>query len=219
MVDSNPTTGSKRLLIIERSRIYRELLTCSLNVLDWLDIVHAAEDLNETENLFATLKPDIVLVGVPIPGYCVTDWARELKSRYAESRVVFLSYEENSELARSAIEVGVDGYVHADTSLDALTAVIKAVADGDHVYDNSTSRLIQEWIKYPPRPSVEPRLLHNLSAREQEIAELLADGLTNQEIAEKAFVSVNTVKTHLRRIYQRLGISSRRELVRSLKTA
>jgi DNA-binding NarL/FixJ family response regulator len=118
-----------------------------------------------------------------------------------------------------AISAGVSGCVFETCSLEELVSSLREVAGGGYAFDTG---ILVDAVRECARCGIPHSFsecfqsISNLSPREQEILDLVSKGLTNKEIANAAYLSINTVKTHLRRIYHELGINSRREITRSM---
>jgi DNA-binding NarL/FixJ family response regulator len=195
----------------------REMLVRLLSSQDGIEVVGSAGTISEAKAIARETRPDLVLLGISLPDGSGVELAKDLKTRRPELKVVFLTAYDSEETALAAIDTGAEGYIGKRSSCEDLLNAVRSVASGGYAFDPSvvapilrrvakSQPLLGDTTSQPKSPC--------LSAREREIAVLVAKGMTNQEIAAATFVSVNTVKTHLRRIYQQLGISSRKELAR-----
>ena len=212
MVHSTTATKATTLLIVHRYRMIREMLTELLTGQEWVKAVQEVGSLADAKVTFAETNPSVVLLDVSMPDGASIEWARQIKQSDHQTRIVFLADRGDEDMALAAIAVGAEGYVAESSSCHSLLDSIRAVISGNYAFDPAvTASIIRRFAAARPA-SITFYDLGQLSAREREIADLVAKGFTNYEVAKAAFVSVNTVKTHLRRIYQRLGISSRREL-------
>lgn len=206
-----------KLVAIEDHRMIREMLVSLLSTQKDIDVVGAAGSLSDAEGLVTRENPNIVLLDIALPDGSGIEWACSHKQNNPDTKIIFLTAHDDEATALAAIKAGAEGYLVKNSSCDRLIDTIKSVASGDYVFDTSiTASIIKHFANlYPAAQNSNDKKYYGLSIREREIVSLVAQGKTNKEIAQEAYVSVNTVKTHLRRIYQRLGITSRRELMQN----
>jgi DNA-binding NarL/FixJ family response regulator len=145
------------------------------------------------------------------------EWARLLKTDRPEISIIFVTASDSEGSVAEAISIGAEGYVVKNSSSERLVDAIRTVSSGDYIYYPAlTLPLIRKTFENT-RKDEGPGSQHSiegLSHREMQVASLVSQGLTYREIAETVDVSINTVKTHVQRIYKRLGVSSRRELTK-----
>jgi len=164
----------------------------------------AADGLAGVEVALAT-GPDVVLMDVSMPTMDGIDATRRLLAARSEMRVVMLTMHIDREIFDSALKVGAVGYVTKDSSISEVVEAIRLAANGDR----------------PMSPHLAEALLHEarrdqdaiISAREEEVLQLVADGLGTNEIAERLFISHRTVKNHLASIYEKLNARDRTQAV------
>lgn len=206
---------STTLTVIEDHGIVRELLVRMLSSHDGFKVSATAGSIAEARAVVESARPDVVLLDIVLPDGSGIEYARELKARYPDTKILFLTAFDQEDTLLAAINTGAEGYVVKSSSCDRLIDAIKAVISGQHVFDPAIAAPILERFARihntfgPSDDSPFKRLSH----REREIASLASNGLTNKEIAKAIGVSVNTVKTHLRRVFQHLDVTSRRELL------
>ena len=152
-------------------------------------------------------RPDVVLLDMSLPGVQGLDVLRELQKLREPPRVVVLTIHDERELVLGAARLGAHGYVlkQASVAVEELVDAITAAAEGGFYFSPEIVDILRE----PPAP-VAPV---PLSARELEVLRLVATGAENREIAERLFVSSETVKTHLATIYRKLGVAGRAHAV------
>jgi len=204
------------LALIEPETVFRETLTHWLAERPGIRIASSCGTLAQGRAEIAALPPDVVLLETQMPDGSGIDLAREIKDQTPATKVVFLSRCMDEGTMLSAISAGADGFISKQSACDFVVQTLQQVLAGQVVFATSQSaslirRLAYALDKQKAMQCVLP--LHKLSEREREIAEMVAQGLTNHEIAERLYVSVNTVKTHLRKIFHLLVISSRRDLM------
>jgi DNA-binding NarL/FixJ family response regulator len=151
-----------------------------------------------------------------MPGMSGIELTRLIASRYPSVRVLILSMYTSEEFIFNAINAGAIGYLPKNTSRHELIEGIKSVARGEEYYAESISNVIlKSYIKKAKSGSEETGNNENqLSKREMEVLRLFAEGFTNQEIADKLFISIRTVESHKNHIMQRLELKSSVDLVK-----
>ena len=204
-----------RITLIADYGVVRDMLADLLSSEGGFDFAGAFGSIAQSTAAIEERPPDLVLLDPGMLDTSVIERVRDMKLRHSEVRVVLLSTSDNEETVLAAIDAGVEGYLLKDVSRGQLLEALRSVASGEYAFHSSVTAPILRRLAKTQSASGNFSSRHDLqalSAREKEIACLVAQGLTNREVAEAAFVSVNTVKTHLRRIYRRIGISSRRQL-------
>ena len=159
------------------------------------------------------MRPDVVCLDVRMP---VMDGVAAAGPLSERSKVLMLSYSEDEHLVTGAIRNGAVGYlVHGRFDPDELEARIRAVARGEMVLSPSVTPAVFDALRRAPGPANDEAEegLGALTAREREVLNLLARGLSNREIAEQLVITNKTVKNHLSRIYEKIGAHSRSEAI------
>ena len=166
-----------------------------------LELVGEAETGTEAVSLTRRLKPDVILMDLRMPEMDGVAATEQIKHSDPETRVVVLTtYDSDSDILR-AVEAGATGYLLKDTPEETLYEAVRAVAEGRPLLAPSATTLLIERTRRPPE--------ENLSGREIEVLGLVARGSSNREIAEALWISEATVKSHLIRIYAKLGVTDR----------
>jgi two-component system nitrate/nitrite response regulator NarL len=174
-------------------------------------VVHKAATGGEVLDALPTARPDILVLDVDMPDRTGLDVLRTLRSRGDKRPVVLLTGSINDGLAIQAIQAGVSGLVMKATAPAILLQCLEAVRSGRRWIDHDLLQralertLSDDWQEKDP--------LHALSGRERAVAGLVRQGLRNKDIASELGVTEGTVKVHLHKIYEKLGIGSRTELV------
>jgi DNA-binding NarL/FixJ family response regulator len=204
-----------RVLLADDQALVRAGFAALLDAQDDIDVVGQAADGAEAVRLVRELTPDIVLMDIRMPGVDGLQATREIVSdeRLAGVRVVVLTTFELDEYVFEALRAGATGFLVKHTEPVELVRAIRVVAAGDALLSPSiTKRLIREFAdraKTPP-PATS---LNVLTERERELAGLVAEGLSNDQIAERLVLSPATVKTHVNRAMVKLGARDRAQLV------
>ena len=204
------TTARIRILIVDDHAVVRSGLRRVLEAEPDLDVVGEAGDAQRA--LFEALetKPDVVLLDVVMPGESGIEAIPELLARVPKTTVLVLSMQDDPHYVREAFAAGARGYVLKEAADVELVAAVREVAGGGrYVHPALGARLVAADVEERKRAADDP-----LSEREREVLRLLALGHTNQEIAKLLFISVRTAETHRAHVMQKLGVSSRAELVR-----
>ena len=156
------------------------------------------------------LRPDVVLMDINLPGMNGVECVRQLKPRLPEMQVIMLTAYEDTENIFNALAAGASGYLLKRTTSAELIAALRDVrAGGSPMTTHIARKVVQSFQRAPAaNPTTD-----NLSQREQEVLDCLAQGLIYKEIAEKLGISYETVHTYIRRIYEKLQVRTRTEAV------
>ena len=202
-----------RVVVADDQDLVRTGLRLILGTLDGIEVVGEAGDGREAIAKAAEVAPDVVCLDVRMPVMTGVEAAGPLSER---ARVLMLSYSEDEELVTGAIRNGASGYlVHGRFEPEELAERIHAVARGEMVLSPSITPAVFEALRRAPGPDNDTQEtgLGSLTAREREVLNLLARGRSNRDIGEELFITNKTVKNHLSRIYEKLGVHSRAEAI------
>jgi two-component system, NarL family, response regulator NreC len=199
-----------RVLIVDDHAVVRSGIR--LLLAQEQDIEPVGEASTGREAIFEarSLKPDVILMDVVMPDQTGLEALPRLLHEHPETKVLFLSMQDDPRYVREAFSAGASGYVlkeAADT--EVVDAVREVARGGRYVNPELGARLVAAEAEAQRRAEEDP-----LSDREREVLRLLALGHTNQEIARQLYISVRTAETHRAHIMQKLGLTSRAELVR-----
>lgn len=204
----------KRLLLVDDHRMFIEMLEHLLSTQKDLEVVGTAGTTAEALEKIAVTQPDVLTIDTALPDGSGIELAQSLKAEYPNISIIMLTASRNEEMIIQAMRAGIEGYVIKSSSSEQLLDAIRTVCSGEYVYYPVLSvSILKQFASLLHSSNITEAYSAKLSKRECEIAALIQKGLTYREIAETTCVSINTVKTHVRRIYERLGISSRRELM------
>lgn len=206
-----------RVLIADDQPLVRAGLSALVNMEADLEVVGEATNGNEALELALALRPDVACLDIRMPGRDGISVARELCGPGVENPipVLVLTTFDLDDYLFGALEAGVSGFLLKDAEPDAITSAIRQVAAGNGTIDQTlTRRILREFVQ---RRSLQPVTTSHesdvLTGREQEILRLLAQGMSNDEIARELFVETSTVKSHLARMLPKLGVRSRLQAV------
>jgi DNA-binding NarL/FixJ family response regulator len=196
-----------RVMIVDDNPVIRRGVAALLEEADDLRLVGEAGDGREAIRVAGEAKPDVVLLDVRMPVMDGVEAAGPLAER---ARVMMLTYTDDQERVVAAIRAGASGYlVHGHFDADELAARIRQLAAGDTVLSPSVVGTVFEALRKTPGSPDEADGPASLTEREQEIMNLISQGLTNRDIAERFVLSEKTVKNHVNRIYSKLGATNR----------
>jgi DNA-binding NarL/FixJ family response regulator len=204
-----------RVLLADDQALVRAGFRSLLDAQEDIEVVGEAAGGEEAVRLAAELAPNIVLMDIRMPGMDGLAATRRIAADpgLAEVRVVILTTFGLDEYVFEAIRSGASGFLVKDTEPDELLQAVRVVAGGDALLSPSiTRRLIEEFAAHAKEPQPTEGL-EQLTAREREVMALVAAGLSNDEIAQRLFVSPATAKTHVSRAMVKLGARDRAQLV------
>jgi DNA-binding NarL/FixJ family response regulator len=176
-------------------------------------VLGTAADGAEAVRTCRELRPDVVLMDVRMPGTDGIEATRQLALADQAPRVLILTTFDLDEYVFDALRAGASGFLLKDVTAEQLFAGVRVVASGDALLTPGvTRRLISEFARIRP-PAAPPPTLANLTPRETEVLRLVAEGLSNTEIAARLVVTEDTIKTHVSRLLAKLGLRDRTQAV------
>jgi DNA-binding NarL/FixJ family response regulator len=179
-----------------------------------IDVVGEAVDGAAAVSLAAQLEPDVILMDIRMPGLDGIAATRQLTESASRSKIIILTTYELDEYLFDALQAGASGFLLKDVVPEELIRGVRVVADGGALLAPSvTQTLIATFAGRPRRDPGAGVSLNALTPREVEILTLVGTGLTNAQIAASVFITENTVKTHVSRIFDKLGIHERVQAV------
>jgi NarL family two-component system response regulator YdfI len=197
-----------RVLIADDHLVVREGLSAILEVADDIEPVGEAADGAEAVRLAGELSPDVVLMDLRMPNLDGIEAIRQIRVLYPAIEIVILTTYDDDEYIIQGLRAGARGYLLKDTSRQVLFDAIRAAARGESLLP---SAVVEKVIAHLAAP--QPTQRAQLSAREQEVLVLLAEGAPNKEIAFRLHITERTVKAHVTGILNKLGVNSRTEAV------
>lgn len=198
-----------KVLIVDDHAIVREGLRAMLSGEGDIQVVGEARDGQEAVDLSAQLHPSIVLMDVRMPGIDGIDATRRIKEQNPEVCVLMLSVYDNDVYVINSVLAGAGGYLLKDASRELLCHTIRAVASGGILIKSSLLReAVASLAQASGRDKAAP-MRENLTPREQEVLQAMAQGLTNRAIAQKLFITEETAKKHVQSIIGKLEASDR----------
>ena len=203
-----------RVLIVDDDDLMRAGLRGVLTTDDAIEVVGEAGDGRDAVYRTRLLTPDIVLMDVRMPDLDGISATRELLAAFPDVKVVILTTFEQDDYIFGALSAGASGFLLKRTRPEELVAALHTIAAGDALLSPSvTSRVIERMAQQPAPDSSRDSRLDELTAREREVLELMARGLSNGEIAELLVIGDSTVKTHVKRVLAKLDARDRVQAV------
>jgi DNA-binding NarL/FixJ family response regulator len=206
------------VLLADDQRLVRESLATMLGLLDGIKLIGTASDGEEACTLAVECRPQVVLMDLRMPRVDGIEATRRLREQLPEVRVIALTTYADDESVLAALRAGARGYLTKDASAEDIRAAIFSVAAGEAALDPAVQHHVVaavagDGVRYAEAEPA-PELPDGLTPREAEVLQLIAEGLTNAEIAERLVVSPTTVKSHINHIFGKAGLRDRAQAVR-----
>jgi DNA-binding NarL/FixJ family response regulator len=206
---------SIRVLLADDQTLVRAGFRVLLEKADDLEVVDEASSGAEAVEMVRRHRPDVVLMDIRMPELDGIQATRRILAddRTSGTRIIVLTTFELDEYVFEALRAGATGFLLKDIEPDDLRAAVRIAARGEALLSPSvTRRLIDEFVRKSPSPR-DPERLQELTAREREVVTLVAEGLSNEEIGVRLYMSPSTAKTHVSRAMAKLGARDRAQLV------
>jgi DNA-binding NarL/FixJ family response regulator len=198
-----------RILVADDHTLVRAGFCSLVENIAGVEVVAEAEDGHQALELIDQHRPDIVLMDITMPRLNGLDVAARVIGRHPHVRIIILSMHPDEEYVLRALRIGVAGYLIKDAGTEELEMAIRSVAQGKTFLSPSISEQVAEYVRRVGDGSEEL-----LTSRQREVLQLIAEGLTNREIAETLEISVKTVESHRTHLMNRLEIHDVAGLVR-----
>jgi two-component system response regulator DevR len=199
-----------KLMIVDDHEVVRLGLKAALELEEDLNVVGDFGDARVALREAEIQGPDVVLMDVRMPGMDGIEACRLLRDSQPDTRVIMLTSYSDEQAVFSSIMAGASGYLLKNTGRTELLSAVRAVASGESLLDPAVTRRVLERLK-DLTVKEEAREVAMLSDREKEVLSLVAQGLTNKEIAAALVISENTARNHVSRILDKLGLTRRSE--------
>ncbi|MER5935038.1 response regulator transcription factor [Streptomyces sp. NPDC002054] len=205
------TEPAIRVLIVDDQMMVREGFSVLLNAMPGIEVVGEAVDGREAISQVAALRPDVVLMDIRMPELNGLEATREIVAADADAKVLVLTTFDLDEYVYQALRAGASGFLLKDASARQLADGVRVVAAGEALLAPSvTRRLLSEFSRLSDTPKPTGRaVVEELTDRETEVLVLIAQGLSNAEIADRLVIAESTIKTHVSRILVKLGLRDR----------
>lgn len=199
---------SVRVVVADDQRVVRDGLVTLLKLLPGIDVVAAASDGAEAVAMVAEHNPDVLLVDLRMPNVDGVEATRQVRAEYPGTEVVVLTTYSDDDSVLSALRAGARGFLTKDADAESIGRAIEAAAAGQSILDADVQRRLIEGATTAPKPPDT-----GLTPRELDVLRLIAEGLSNTEIARRLVVSEATVKTHINHLFAKANLRDRAQAV------
>ena len=201
--------GRHRILIVEDHTILRDGLRALLSGAPWLEVVADAADGLQAIALVQRHQPDLVLMDLSMPKMTGTEAIREIRRRFALTKIIVLTVNNSEESIMAALDAGADSYVLKETSYVDLMSAIRSTLSGKMYLSPGVSRSVLEGHRENKRKMTPPRTeLEKITSRERQVLKLIAEGQRSRTIAETLGISAKTVERHRENLMEKLDLHS-----------
>ncbi|WEK55791.1 MAG: response regulator transcription factor [Candidatus Cohnella colombiensis] len=197
-----------RVLLVDDDALIRDGLTILIGMEEDFEIVGTASNGQEAFERCGQLMPDLVLMDIRMPIMDGVLGTQLIKQHFNSIKVVILTTFKDDEYIKEALKCGAEGYILKNQSSDSIIESLRAVGKGNTVFEREVASTLSAMLKDEKRMP----LATNLSTRELEIMKLVADGLSNKEIAEQIFLSEGTTRNYVTGLLEKLGLRDRTQL-------
>ncbi len=206
------------VLLADDHTIVRNGIRSLLEEFEEIEIVGEAGDGAEAVEKVKSLSPDIAMLDIAMPNMTGIQAAEQISRHYKKTRSLILSMHDNEDYILKSVEAGAFGYLLKDTTKDEMLRALRAVSNGEKYFANTVSNIIihayLHKVKHTDAGSPGVKAKSKLSRKEKDVLQLIVDGLSSREIAEKLNLSIRTVDNHRANMMKRLGVKNAVELVR-----
>lgn len=199
-----------RLAIVEDNHVYLDALETYLLKVPDIELVHIANDLQHMPDLLAT-RPDVVIMDIHLGDDSGIRGVKMIREALPGAGILMLTVFEEEEKIVQSVQAGASGYLLKKDSPKKIVEAVRDIYKGEGAISGPVAKTLLNALHKPARETLDLNNF-NLTKRETEITLLLIDGLSYKEIAAKTFISMATLNTHIRNIYEKLGMHTRSEI-------
>ena len=204
---------SIRIVLADDQTVVREGLRSMLSLMTDLEVVGVAASAEEALDLVTQLDPDVLLTDLRMPGIGGIEGIRRVRARGERPGVVALTTYDDDQVIREAVEAGALGFLNKDADPETIATSVRTVAGGRSLLDGKAMRALLAGPSSPAPSETPAATPDGLTEREVEVLRLVAQGLSNSQIARTLVVSMSTVKTHINHLFAKTGCTGRAALV------
>ena len=202
-----------QILLADDHMIVRKGLASILNNEPGLEVIGEAEDGREAVQKVEELNPDIVVMDISMPQLNGLDATRQIKKRFPDMKILILTMHISDEYVYEVLQAGASGYILKQAAPTELLSAIQSVQQGDIYLSPKVSKtVINEYLKKSQIDKIKTE--SQLTEREREIVQLIAEGNSNREIAEILHISIKTVESHRTKVMEKLDLHSTANITR-----
>jgi NarL family two-component system response regulator LiaR len=199
-----------RIVVVEDHTLVREGVIAMLEAHDDFEVIGQTDNGRDAIDLVDSKEPDVVLLDLRLPGMDGLQVLREIKSRVPGTRVIVLTVHDEEGYVGEALRAGADGYMLKTITHQELAHAVRRVMQGEAMLHPAVAKKVLEEFAALTKGG---RPTGQLSARERDVVKLLAQGMSNKQIARRLEIGVETVKTHVSSILEKLGAQDRTQAV------
>ncbi|NWG03501.1 MAG: response regulator transcription factor [Syntrophaceae bacterium] len=201
-----------KVMIVDDHIVVREGLKQLIGLEDDIEVIAEADNGLECLNLLEKTSPDLIFMDVRMPGISGIETSRLICQKYPHIKIVMLTIYEDDKYVAEALQAGAKGYILKKVNRDELTKVIHHVMEGQAFLDPAVTAAVVNRFK-PRTMSFKEGERAQLTQRELEVLKCMVAGYTDRKIGESLFISEHTVRTHIKSLYRKLGVSSKSRAV------
>jgi len=199
-----------RVLVADDHPLVRAGLRSTLELADGVELVGEVQTGDEAVRAASELRPDVVVMDIHMPGLNGIEATREIIGRRPDVRVLVLTMFDDDASVFAAMRAGARGYVLKGADQSEILRAVEAVGRGEAIFGPA---IAQRVIEFMARPTTAPQPFPELTSREREVLELIAQGLSNAKIAERFVLSQKTVRNHVSNILTKLRVADRSQAI------
>lgn len=201
-----------RVLIADDHPVFRFGLRALLSAESGIEVAGEATTGEDAVALVGTLRPDVILMDINMPGISGIEATRRITQANPQVGILVITMFEDDDSVFAAMRAGARGYLLKGAAGDETVRAIRVVSNGEAIFSPSVALRLMQYFSSPPATAA-PQAFPELTEREREVLDLIAQGYTNTAIAEKLVLSTKTVRNHVSNIFSKLQVAGRAEAI------